>query len=204
MALERLVARLQSSKFLEGKLVFCGGFVLYKEGVTDRYTRDVDMVSPAKNQKEVIDKISAIPVIGAEKGDQIRSSFKDFINDKDTKFSLFRLQGNFQAAQFRSEDLRLVTNDYDVVGRLNATLAGNADFRGELRFRKEISDILVLKVKELTRIRDVQGRVSLPFTLKKKGAKFDVWLDERKIIQLIGNSFIQDQIGKGLQELFKR
>jgi len=57
VALERLVARIQSSSFLEDKIIFCGGFVLYKEGLTDRYTRDVDMISSEENQKQVVQEI---------------------------------------------------------------------------------------------------------------------------------------------------
>ncbi len=54
IALERLVARIQSSEKLQGKLAFCGGFVLYEEGITDRYTRDVDMVSAEIDHDKVI------------------------------------------------------------------------------------------------------------------------------------------------------
>lgn len=57
VVLERLVARIQLSEFLSGKLVFCGGFVLYKEGLTDRYTRDVDMISNEANHENVINEI---------------------------------------------------------------------------------------------------------------------------------------------------
>ena len=57
IALERLVARIMSSDLLERKLVFCGGFVLYKEGFSERHTRDVDMISSEKDHDEVIEEI---------------------------------------------------------------------------------------------------------------------------------------------------
>lgn len=60
IVLERLVARIRTSKILEGKLVFCGGFVLYKQGVTDRYTRDVDMISSDQNHDQVITEIKRV------------------------------------------------------------------------------------------------------------------------------------------------
>lgn len=48
LALERLVARIRNSEFLSEQVIFCGGFVLYKEGLTDRYTKDVDMICGSK------------------------------------------------------------------------------------------------------------------------------------------------------------
>lgn len=57
VALERLVARINANPFLDDKLVFCGGFVLYKEGITDRYTKDVDMISSGKDHKQIIFEI---------------------------------------------------------------------------------------------------------------------------------------------------
>lgn len=57
LALERIVARLRNNKFLDGKLVFCGGFVLYKESITDRFTKDVDMISSYKDHEKIIEEI---------------------------------------------------------------------------------------------------------------------------------------------------
>ncbi len=57
VVLERLVARIQASEFLCEKVVFCGGFVLYKQGITDRYTRDVDMISSEIDHQKVIDEV---------------------------------------------------------------------------------------------------------------------------------------------------
>lgn len=67
VVLERLVARIQASEFLGGKVVFCGGFVLYKEGVTDRYTRDVDMISNEVDHDKVIKEV--IRAIESDFGD---------------------------------------------------------------------------------------------------------------------------------------
>jgi predicted nucleotidyltransferase component of viral defense system len=47
LALERVIARLQSSKKLKKHIIFKGGFVLYKEFSSVRFTRDIDAL--AKN-----------------------------------------------------------------------------------------------------------------------------------------------------------
>ena len=57
VALERIVARLRKSKYLSDKIVFCGGFVLYKEGLTERYTRDIDMISEVKDHERMIEGV---------------------------------------------------------------------------------------------------------------------------------------------------
>lgn len=44
VTLERIVARLMTRPFLKEHLVFGGGFVLFKELATERYTRDADAV----------------------------------------------------------------------------------------------------------------------------------------------------------------
>lgn len=57
IVLERLVARIMSVEFLEHKLIFCGGFVLFKEGHSERYTKDIDMISNHNNHKRIIEEI---------------------------------------------------------------------------------------------------------------------------------------------------
>jgi predicted nucleotidyltransferase component of viral defense system len=57
IVLERLVARIMSVEFLERKLIFCGGFVLFKEGYSERYTKDIDMISNHKDHKRIIEEI---------------------------------------------------------------------------------------------------------------------------------------------------
>ncbi|MBT4936337.1 nucleotidyl transferase AbiEii/AbiGii toxin family protein [Candidatus Peregrinibacteria bacterium] len=58
-----------SSQLLENKLVFCGGFVLLKEGFSERYTRDVDMICSGSNHEEIIEEIKM--VINKDLGDGI-------------------------------------------------------------------------------------------------------------------------------------
>lgn len=55
-AMERLVARLESDSQIAGHLTYKGGFVLYKQSETERFTRDVDATATAiaKNQLRTI------------------------------------------------------------------------------------------------------------------------------------------------------
>jgi hypothetical protein len=57
LGLERLIARLMQDTFLYEHLVFGGGFVLYKEADSDRYTRDVDAVINGVGHKELISRV---------------------------------------------------------------------------------------------------------------------------------------------------
>jgi hypothetical protein len=44
VVLERIIARLVTNSFLKEHLVFGGGFVLFKEFGSNRFTRDVDAI----------------------------------------------------------------------------------------------------------------------------------------------------------------
>lgn len=44
LTLERVIARLMNNNFLKERLIFCGGFVLFKESGTNRFTRDADAI----------------------------------------------------------------------------------------------------------------------------------------------------------------
>ena len=59
LALERLVARLVASKALHGKLIFKGGYVLFRELGSPRFTRDLDALARGIEKEEIIAPISA-------------------------------------------------------------------------------------------------------------------------------------------------
>lgn len=67
LALERLVARFMSNPILEESLVFLGGFILYKEGISSRFTRDVDMISDHADHEFIKNEI--IKAINTDIGD---------------------------------------------------------------------------------------------------------------------------------------
>jgi len=58
LTLERIVARLMTNPFLKEHLVFGGGFVLFKELDTNRYTRDADAVVSGINSENLIKEVN--------------------------------------------------------------------------------------------------------------------------------------------------
>jgi Nucleotidyl transferase AbiEii toxin, Type IV TA system len=58
LTLERIVARLMTNPFLREHLVFGGGFVLFKELSTYRYTRDADAVISGINPENLIKEVN--------------------------------------------------------------------------------------------------------------------------------------------------
>lgn len=58
LTLERIVARLMTNPFLKEHLVFGGGFVLFKELNTNRYTRDADAVVSGINSDNLIKEVN--------------------------------------------------------------------------------------------------------------------------------------------------
>lgn len=67
LALERIVARLMTDSFLREKLIFGGGFVLYKINDSNRFTRDVDAIISGVERSELIQRVSAC--LGLDIGD---------------------------------------------------------------------------------------------------------------------------------------
>lgn len=59
VTLERIVARLVSNPFLKDHLVFGGGFVLFKELETNRYTRDADAVVSGVSSEDLIKEVTS-------------------------------------------------------------------------------------------------------------------------------------------------
>jgi hypothetical protein len=53
LALERMVARLTASKVLSGNLIFKGGFVLFKEFSSPRFTRDLDALAQKISKEKI-------------------------------------------------------------------------------------------------------------------------------------------------------
>ena len=58
LTLERIIARLMTNPLLKEHLVFGGGFVLFKELNTNRYTRDVDAVVSGFNSANLIKEVN--------------------------------------------------------------------------------------------------------------------------------------------------
>lgn len=59
VTLERIIARLATNSFLREHLVFGGGFVLFKELETNRYTRDADAVISGITEEQLIKEVQA-------------------------------------------------------------------------------------------------------------------------------------------------
>ena len=57
LCLERVIARLVIDKYLQEHLIFGGGFVLYKEAKSQRFTKDVDAIISGINNAKLIEKI---------------------------------------------------------------------------------------------------------------------------------------------------
>jgi hypothetical protein len=68
VVLERIVARLVANPFLKEHLVFGGGFVLFKEFRSNRFTRDADAVINGVSKKKLITEIDKSIALDLEDG----------------------------------------------------------------------------------------------------------------------------------------
>lgn len=68
LCLERIIARLMQDKYLCSKLIFGGGFVIYKMLHSLRFTVDVDAVISGVDKKELITKINEALSIDLDDG----------------------------------------------------------------------------------------------------------------------------------------
>lgn len=68
LTLERVIARLMNNNFLKKKLIFCGGFVLFKELVTDRFTRDADAIIAGVSREKLITEVEKSISLDLEDG----------------------------------------------------------------------------------------------------------------------------------------
>ena len=59
LCLERIIARLGQSDFLANHLIYGGGFVLYKESNSNRYTMDADAVVAGIGEEELIKEVNS-------------------------------------------------------------------------------------------------------------------------------------------------
>jgi predicted nucleotidyltransferase component of viral defense system len=143
VALERIVARLRASKFLRDKIVFCGGFVLYKEGLTQRYTRDVDMISGVKDHEGVINGIKSAIVSdigdGFWFGDVQVEEIQDDINYGGFRFKpLFKVGTPFPESDKDLKKLRRIHVDLSFQNLLD-DMRQNAVLEDELGFYEKLT-----------------------------------------------------------------
>ena len=58
LTLERVIARLMNNPFFKERLIFCGGFVLFKEWGTNRFTRDADAIINGVSKEQLIIEVN--------------------------------------------------------------------------------------------------------------------------------------------------
>lgn len=54
LCLERIIARLMQNSYLHDHLIFGGGFVLYKNADSHRFTKDVDAIISVIDDKKLV------------------------------------------------------------------------------------------------------------------------------------------------------
>ena len=68
VTLERIVARLVTNQFLKEHLIFGGGFVLFKEFGSDRFTKDADAIINGISKDKLIEEVTKALAIDLEDG----------------------------------------------------------------------------------------------------------------------------------------
>jgi predicted nucleotidyltransferase component of viral defense system len=68
LCLERVIARLMQNELLNSKLIFGGGFVVYKEVNSLRFTKDIDAIIYGTEKDQIIDEVKKALSIDLEDG----------------------------------------------------------------------------------------------------------------------------------------
>ena len=83
VTLERIIARLMANPYLKEHLVFGGGFVLFKEFGSDRYTKDADAI------QKMLGEVASVGLKN-KNGEMVTPSANDvmrFIRDSNTRIN---------------------------------------------------------------------------------------------------------------------
>jgi hypothetical protein len=68
VTLERIIARLMANSYLKEHLVFGGGFVLFKEFGSDRYTKDADAIIKGEKPEIIRDRVNEALAVDLDDG----------------------------------------------------------------------------------------------------------------------------------------
>jgi predicted nucleotidyltransferase component of viral defense system len=90
VAIERIIARIESDSNLFGHLIFKGGFVLLKTLFSSRFTRDVDALAKGINRNKIIKLIPSV----------LKKDLKDGFWYGDVNFQILEEQGQYGGIRF--------------------------------------------------------------------------------------------------------
>lgn len=106
LALERIVARIESHKTLREKLIFKGGFVLLKMLESPRFTRDLDALAFDLPKQEVIDSITN--VLSVDLNDGLYFGYPEIDNLLDQgQYGGYRVKVPFQIGSLPTQEHKL-------------------------------------------------------------------------------------------------
>ena len=118
---------------------------------------------------------------------------------KDTRFQSFSASAAIGGGKARTDDLKLLAGEMNVVGAGTMGFDQSLDFRLRALFSPAKSAELIKRIRPLSRLRNANGQIEVPLTIKGTMTAPKTMVD----VGSVAKQQVQDEIQKGLQKLFK-
>lgn len=128
--------------------------------IRDGVFRNVNVVNT------ILKRITVVPALGEVLIAGIPPYFQPLLNRRDTPFELLQVQFEIREGEVSFQQFLVKDRHYlvEAVGTLN--LQGEVNFQAKLVLMGELSQFLVGRVRELSSLRNVQGRIVIPFVYR--------------------------------------
>lgn len=204
--LERLLPALRGKK-LEGRFV---KFALDLEGTQGnellqslRGSAEVELregvLRGVNIGRKALEKISALPLIGARLMREIPPEFERAFQDEDTKIQVLSGTVQIAQAQARSRDTLLVTDAWAVKGGGVVGFDSMIDYNTVFTFNPVLSRALATRVQELRPLVNREGVIAFPLQVSGKIPDVRVLPDVEQILKQQTQRAAEEVIGDILQ-----
>lgn len=151
--------------------------------------------------RSVLDAIGKLPFVGGRFVDRISPRFQELFQSNDTEIQ--RLQGElrFRGDIIETPGLTLVSDHYRVAGRGKVGLNSQIDMDAIITFDEELTEALATSVRELGRVRNRDGTLSLPLSIRGVLPRVLVLPDLKQILELGARRVIEDKASELFQNL---
>lgn len=114
----------------------------------------------------VLRRITVVPALGEALVVSVPANFQPLLNRQDTPFELLQSRFVIQEDQLAFREFLLKDRQYLIEAEGTFGFQGEVNFRAKLILMEEMSQFLVGRVKELAPLRNVKGRLVIPFVYR--------------------------------------
>ncbi len=160
--------------------------------VKDGVLKDVNLAD------QVLQSVTGVAGLSNVISPRVRAKHRELFETGDTKFD--KMGGSVVIADgvARTDDLTITASDYAMLGKGTYSLDNQLDFNATFVASRELSDDVVVDVRETKYLTNAQGKIEIPFRLTGALPRVKAKPDG----EFIASALSRAVVGKGLEKIF--